>query len=385
MKIESSPLFNIIENRDSVHCYFGWPTVARLKDGRLAAGVSGFRLGHVCPFGKSVISFSEDEGKTWSAPSVVFDTLLDDRDTGLCPFGEDGLAVTCFNNAAASLHKYASHFDNQPLLLDYIRSYLRVLDARPEADRYAGSLIRFSHDSGRSFGPIQIVPVTSPHGPLALEDGSLLYVGNPHVMESGVLRHDPYRLQCWHIREDGAQELLGEVPPPPDGYTAEEPHAVLLPSGRLLVHIRIEHGGVSSRGDFFTVYQSESDDGGHSFSVPHPIGVDELGGSPPHLLYHEGLLVSTYARRAEPHQLRAAFSRDGGVTWDCDNVITPLPDPHADLGYASTAALRDGSFLTVYYGGDPALPNRTCFPGDGVVYEYPTPVVRGVRWRLAER
>lgn len=383
MKLESSPLFTILSNPDSVHSYFGWPTVARLKDGRLAAGVSGFRLWHVCPFGKSVVTFSEDEGETWSPATVVFDTLLDDRDTGLCPFGESGLAVTCFNNGAASLHKYAANFDCSPALKEYIEAYLKVLDAQPDPEKYAGSLLRLSYDNGRSFGPIRIVPVTSPHGPVELPDGALLYVGNPHAYRGGVHGHSAYVLQCWRIEPEGGQTLLGEIPAPPDGHTAEEPHAVLLPDGKILVHIRIEHGGVSSNGDFFTVYQSESEDGGHTFSVPHPIGVDELGGSPPHLLYRDGLLISTYARRAEPHQLRAAFSRDGGKTWDCDNVITPLPDPHADLGYASTVSLKDGGFLTVYYGGDPSLPNISYYPGDGVVYEYPTPVLRGVKWRIA--
>ena len=381
MKIEASPLRTVMSNCDSVHDYFGWPTVARLRDGRLAAGASGFRLGHVCPFGKSVISFSEDEGETWSAPTVAFDTLLDDRDTGLVPFGENGLAVTTFNGGTASLREYAPRYDVRPALAEYYRAYLKVLDAQPDPDRYAGSLIRFSHDSGRSFGPIFKVPVTSPHGPLALEDGSLLYVGNPHVYRDGKVFHDCYRLQCWQIREDGTQTLLGEVPPPPDGHTAEEPHAVLLPDGKLIVHIRIEHGGVSSLGDFFTVYQSESTDGGRTFTVPHPIGAEDVAGSPPHLLYRDGLLISTYAHRAEPLQLRAAFSRDGGKTWDCDNVIAELPDPHSDFGYPSSVKLKDGRILTVYYGSDPEKSNHSSLYYDGgVPYEYPTPVVRSVAW-----
>ena len=40
---------------------FNWPSVARLPDGRIAAVCSGFRLGHVCPFGKAVICYSSDE------------------------------------------------------------------------------------------------------------------------------------------------------------------------------------------------------------------------------------------------------------------------------------------------------------------------------------
>ena len=89
----------VMQNRDSLHSYFGWPTVARLQDGRLAAVASGFRRTHVCPFGKAVISYSEDGGRTWSAPSPIIDTPLDDRDAGILPFGENSVIVTSFNNS----------------------------------------------------------------------------------------------------------------------------------------------------------------------------------------------------------------------------------------------------------------------------------------------
>ena len=305
---------------------------------------------------------------------MVFDTPLDDRDGGLCPFGESGLLVTSFNNGFASLQDCADRFDCRPPLAEYVRAYLKVLASRPDRDRFAGSLCRVSFDNGRTFGPIRVAPVTSPHGPVAPPDGGFLYVGNRHVFADGVVRNDPTRLQCWRLDTDGTQRLLGMVPPAPDGHTCEEPHAVLLPDGKLVVHARIEGGA-------FTVYQSESMDGGRTFTALHPIGVELQGGSPPHLLYHEGMLISVYARRAEPHQLRAAFSRDGGETWDCDNVIAALPDPHADLGYPTSVVLRDGRILTVFYGGDPAAPNMGFYAGDGQVFEYPTPVVRAMTWR----
>ena len=53
----------IMSNSGSVYNYFGWPTVVRLQDGRIAVGASGFRKRHVCPYGKAVISYSSDGGK----------------------------------------------------------------------------------------------------------------------------------------------------------------------------------------------------------------------------------------------------------------------------------------------------------------------------------
>ena len=77
--------------------YFGWPTVTRLPDGTLAMAASGFRLEHVCPFGKGVIAYSKDEGESWTHPAVVIDTPLDDRDCGLTCFGEGKVILTSFN------------------------------------------------------------------------------------------------------------------------------------------------------------------------------------------------------------------------------------------------------------------------------------------------
>lgn len=42
------------------------------------------------------------------------------------------------------------------------------------------------------------------------------------------------------------------------------------------------------------------------------------------------------------------FSKDGGETWDIDNVIVDNGD-NGDLGYPSSVVLEDGSILTVFY------------------------------------
>ena len=87
----------IMSNEDGRHKYFAWPTVARLKNGRIAAVASGYRLSHICPFGKTVISFSDDEGKTYTRPAPVIDTPLDDRDAGVTTFGEGRVFFSSFN------------------------------------------------------------------------------------------------------------------------------------------------------------------------------------------------------------------------------------------------------------------------------------------------
>ena len=105
----------VMENRTSVHNYFGWPTLAKLKNGTIAAAASGNRVAHVCPFGKAMMSFSNDDGETFSKPAVVIDTVLDDRDAGLCPFGESGLIFTSFTLSRDHINEYLTN----PTLIPY--------------------------------------------------------------------------------------------------------------------------------------------------------------------------------------------------------------------------------------------------------------------------
>ncbi|NLB16607.1 MAG: exo-alpha-sialidase, partial [Clostridiales bacterium] len=52
--------------RNALFTYQGWPSVARDENGTLYAVASSFRVEHVCPFGKTAMYISRDEGKTWT-------------------------------------------------------------------------------------------------------------------------------------------------------------------------------------------------------------------------------------------------------------------------------------------------------------------------------
>ena len=84
---------------DGWFVYQGWPTVAKDENGALYAAASGHRLTHVCPFGKDLMYVSHDEGQTWSAPQIVNDTKLDDRDAGLVCWGDGKEPVAEFGRA----------------------------------------------------------------------------------------------------------------------------------------------------------------------------------------------------------------------------------------------------------------------------------------------
>lgn len=328
----------IMENPTGRHNYFAWPTVARLKNGRLAVAASGFRMRHICPFGKTVLAFSDDNGETYTAPALVIDTVLDDRDGGVTPFGESGVVVTSFNHTVEFQRQYAE--------TPYDHAYLDTITREEEAAAL-GATFRISHDNGVTFGPICKCPVTSPHGPVELPDGTLLWVGRTYS-EADVQMPEKDCIRAYAIHQNGTTEFVGEIANiDPDGLCplSCEPHAIVLADGRILVHIRVQKPAAG----LFTVFQSESCDGGKTWSAPRQLLSDD-GGSPPHLLQlSTGLLVCTYGYRAKkPFGVKAMFSRDNGTTWDVDHVIYEN-DASADLGYPSTVELPDGSLLTVFY------------------------------------
>ena len=102
MKINlKGELKTVMSNSDSKFNYFGWPSVARLQNGKIAVVASGYRMGHICPFGKCVMALSDDGGKSYTGAFPIIDTYLDDRDGGICTFGENGVIVSSFNNTRA--------------------------------------------------------------------------------------------------------------------------------------------------------------------------------------------------------------------------------------------------------------------------------------------
>jgi len=331
-------------NEDSLFRYFAWPSVERLPDGRLAAVASGFRFAHVCPFGKVVMCTSADEGLTWSAPAIVMDTPLDDRDAGLTVFQKNSVFLTSFNNTRAFQRSAAEHMWDQKLnakQMAFINAYLDLVTDEQEV-KYLGSTYRISRDGGTTWGEIRHIGITAPHGPARTPDGGLLYVGRRHIAKGP---------ESWDIlamaSQDGEHwEELGTIPPIPDDEHGKlfpvEPHCIVLPDGKIIVHIRVQRGEPFA----FAIYQSVSTDSGRSFSVPVRL-CDH--GSPPHLYRHSsGVLISTYGYRTTGFGQRVMLSYDNGESWDTDFIIRD-DGVDFDLGYPATIERKDGSLLTVYY------------------------------------
>ena len=208
--------------------YIGWPTIVKTKDNTLIATFSGDRDEHVCPFGKVQMIKSFDLGKTWSEPETIANTPLDDRDSGIIQTKKGTLATSWFTSLA---------FDRPN---NRVEKWRRLTENISEDTKrkLLGSWIIRSTDGGDNWSePVKCIAST-PHGPIELKDGRLLYVGIDRSNER-------YRLLVVEESIDDGESwnLLSLIPIPKDENPKRfcEPHVIETEDGKLIALIRY-HG-----------------------------------------------------------------------------------------------------------------------------------------------
>ena len=321
--------------------YFGWPSIAKQSDGTICVVASGLRRGHVCPWGRTTICKSKDNGRTWTAPQVINNTPMDDRDAGIVSLGGQRLAVTWFTSNTRYLMSGERRADGTWKDAETGR-ILEAWTAKAIA-KYSASWIRVSED-GDYWGEMRKAPISSPHGFIVLKDKSWLYFGKEWKFSGGGLdmyiRGDTPICAARSTDEGRTWKMLGAVPLREGVRYSQchEAHAIELTNGDLLGAIRVENP--------FRICLSRSSDGGKTWSVLEETG---CAGSPPHLLRHSsGAIVCVYGYRAAGYGQRCMISYDDGKTWVKDIIIRD-DGPDWDLGYPASVELNDGSILTVYY------------------------------------
>lgn len=314
--------------------YHGWPTLTRTENGELIVVWSGRREAHVCPFGTVEMMTSHDDGANWTFPRTVYDGPIDDRDAGVLETANGILIVTTFTSLAyAPMVAEGGSKAKDPA---WLAVHHRITDEETREGELGCWCFR-STDGGLSFsGRIDTI-VNSPHGPCQLADGRLLYAGKE-------LWTDEKRIGVSVSPDDGETwEWLAEIPTREGDAAKEyhELHAVQCASGKIIVQIR--NHNAANKGE---TLQSESTDGGKTWTVPHPIGV---WGLPSHLLrLRDGRLLMTYGHRRKPFGNQARVSTDEGATWS-EPIEISGDGIGGDLGYPSTVELEDGGFVSVWY------------------------------------
>jgi sialidase-1 len=314
--------------------YAGWPTVARRSNGVLWVSWSGGRDGHICPMGQVRAMTSRDDGVTWTYPRVLLDSPIDDRDSGVMETAKGTLIVTTFTSLA---------YEERGLLAKQTPErqvrWLAAQNRLTATERQAelGEWVLRSTDGGLNFSARIPTVVNSPHGPLQLKDGRILYVGKQ-------LWTKEHRIGAAESKDDGLTwTWLSEIPGRPGDDVASkyhELHAVETEDGRIVAQIRHE-----GKVDPNWTLQTESADGGKTWTIPRSITF----GIPSQLQkLRDGRLLMTYGHRRKPFGNQARVSTDHGRTWSEPMTIS-ADGTAGDLGYPSTVELADGTLLTVWY------------------------------------
>jgi hypothetical protein len=367
---DAAPRIQVLETKvisQDVSYYHGWPTVARRANGELWVTWSGGRESHVCPFGQVQAMTSRDDGATWTWPRVLLDSAIDDRDSGVIETAKGTLLVTTFTSLAYEplLKKQAAYAElstngwksagMQPeQFARWKACHERLGDAERKAD--LGQWLIRSTDGGQTWSTRLPTMVNSPHGPIQLRDGRLLYAGKG-------LWTDEKKIGVCESSDDGQTwRWLAEIPTRKGDEVVKgyhELHVVEAQDSTLLVQLR--NHNKANAGE---TLQTESADGGKTWNMPHSIGV---WGLPSHLLkLRDGRLLMTYGHRRAPYGNQARLSTDNGKTWG-EALLISGDGAGGDLGYPSTVELADGTLLTIWYEKMKDLPKA---------------VLRQARWRL---
>ena len=322
--------------------YFGWPSVAKLSDGTIVAGASGLRRAHVCPWGKSTVCYSKDGGKTFTAPEVVHDDLIDNRDLGVIALGGQSYAITWFSldirTYGEKLFKWLPEKDGKDAF-DYMATWN---DYTVKA--LQGSWTKITNDGGKTWTRPIRVPVSAPHGFTKMADGTLGYLGKGYREDIG---GPGGRVQYCVSRDGGfTWQIMGTVPMI-EGDTNEqyhEPHVIDLKDGTLMGVIRFHYP--KEQGGNLDTCLTFSKDGGCTWTVPEHMKVE---GAPAQLMRHSsGAIIMTYGYRHPGYGQRAKVTYDEGKTWS-DEIIIRDDGDTGDLGYPCSIELDDGKIYTVYY------------------------------------
>ncbi len=315
-------------------------------DGRIVAVFKGGD-GIVGLWGHLQSAISRDGGESWMPPRTIAQMS---HDTDHMAFGQtsDGSLVLCF----VQPHAYQNGLWDTAKVHD------------------GPVYVVHSTDGGEQWTePVPIdtssTPVPdgcNPHGKMAqLPDGTLLmcvyFSYREGQAEASYQQHGQFGTYLLRSRDGG--NSWGDGSLLADGFV--EPTLYVLPSGRLI-------GLVVQFMPGRNLWQTESDDGGYTWSAPRPItDYHEYSGSSL-LLLQDGRLLLAYGHRSFPGGVRAMVSDDEGKSWKDERVILSAESVYQFCGGGSSVQLANGKIVTAYFqhqGTGPFLHPRTYWVSAG--------------------
>ncbi len=320
--------FNIFEMTSTRHevvaegqGYF--PVLTRIDETVIAVFRAGG--GHLGQGGRLVISRSEDQGTTWTTPTVVVDSPHDDRNPAV--------GITTNNRIIVGYHEQGSY------------------NAEGKYDpslKKARCMVTLSDDQGATWTTPKPLGVPglercSPYGYIVrLEDGTLLmnvYGAYTEQVPGMNEVNDNLKNYAYVVRSKDGGETWGDPSLIAGGHN--ETALLSLPDGRIMAAAR----SIGMAKLDMTI----SEDKGYTWS-----NTLRITGSRQHpgdlLLLSNGWILLFYGDRSvERKVIRGMITRDGGLTWDMDHACVFSRPVFGDFGYPSAVSLPDGQIAMMYY------------------------------------
>lgn len=360
---------SIYEKRDA---YCAWPAIARTESGDIVVLFTRTEE-HMAPNGEILLSRSTDNGDTWMPPEPIYDTILDDRESGVTTLS-DGRLLAHFRSlrfTRASYESMPAGYYEQSLIDRWIEYVEKPEYANATALNRAWHSI--SEDNGSTWS--ETTPGhDSIHGGVHLQNGSFLVASYREDARNIGLYASDEPLGLW-------KSIATVICPRPDSISFGEPHIIQLESGRIVMMIRATATPYDDESPDCQMWGTYSDNNGKTWGDPYQT---PLWGFPPHLLQlSDGRVLCSYGYRRAPFGERVCISADG-IDWKREDEIVIRDDAKdGDLGYPVSIELEAGKILTVYYqpnlapgvsqGSHPAPPSRT------------KPGIQGTIWTLPKR
>ena len=336
--------------------------VRRIASGRLAAVFNEERFPFHHDSGQTVLITSDDDGATWTAPSVVlpFTATTGNWDCGICELG-DGTLLVNFTMAGyfkRGIRPEQPSWTRGPMTEahgDWTWAYKTM--------GWLGTYTVRSTDGGVTWGapvPVNARPLKHAGcrlGAWLTGEGSLLLgvygrirgygeEGENESTRSALLRSDDGGYN-WEYYATMAYDPASIV-------DFEEPAIVRLGDGRLVGALRTH---VNPSGDAKNLAFVVSEDDGFSWSPPK---FSNVWGYPAEFAtLPDGRVLMIYGYRRPPYGVRGIVSADG-VTWDRAREFTireggvparyaANPGIYQHIGYPSVTLLGDGRALAMYH------------------------------------
>ncbi len=317
----SADLYKTISQGSEAGIYQAFPDAYRLQNGDIVA-VFYAGYGHVSypnadyPKGGRVCMVrSKDEGRTWTAPKVIFDDETDNRDAHISQLSDGTVLVSLFS------------LDRDKTSLARVTIGVQLIRSEDGGETWSEKAMPLTDSTWYSSAPVR-----------ELADGTCILPiyhqtrGKKGNAGGGVLiSNDKGRTWSAPIEIDS-----GSL------YLPAETDVIQLKDGSLFAALRGNQASPPTN-----MQSAASTDGGRTWSPVRDMGF--LGHSPYLMRLSTGEILLSYRGFVNNTKAKGRFtalriSGDEGKTWQGPYRIDTVPG-----AYPATVELKDGSVLAIYY------------------------------------